>query len=167
MPLASQCQMSTCAPCSGLQTPEAYAETAKSSVSGSPGRGFGLAIPLVSERTSDRFSRSSTQYGPLVVVGSRTQSAVVPPSVTVVPPSEVPLLSVPTPPSAPEATRSAPPHRERITAPSPAPQARLEKAPPRFHAFFHPPKPARRRWRACWGHVSYCVLRQARARVRP
>src|SRR5438552_1557743 len=127
MPLASQCQMSTCAPCSGVQTPEAYAETANSSVSGSPGRGFGLAIPLVSERTSDRFSRSSTQYGPLVVVGSRTQSAVVPPSVTVVPPSEVPLLSVPTPPSAPEATRSAPPHRERITAPSPAPRPALRK----------------------------------------
>src|SRR5436305_2019938 len=125
MPLASQCQMSSCAPCSGALTPEAYAETANSSVSGRPGRGFGLAMPLVSERMSERFSRSSTQYGPLVVVGSRTQSALVPPSVTVVPPSEVPLL----PPSlaAPEATSSAPPHRERITAPSPAPRPALRK----------------------------------------
>src|SRR5438270_8653056 len=128
MPLASQCQMSTCAPCSGVQAPEAYAETASSSVSGSPGSGFGLAIPLVSERMSDRFSRSSTQYRPLVVVGSRRQSAVVPPSVTVVPPSEVPLLSVPVPPSlAPPETTSALPHRERITAPSPAPRPVLRK----------------------------------------
>src|SRR5205085_7510979 len=123
MPLASQCQMSTCAPCSGVHAPDAYAATANSRVSGRPGRGFGLATPLVSERMSERFRRSSTQYGPLVVVGSSTQPLLVPPSVAVPPPS------APVPPSvaAPRAARSAPPQRERMTAESPAPRPVLRK----------------------------------------
>src|SRR3954465_9450555 len=53
-PPASQCQMSTCAPASGVQAPEEYAETANRRVSGRPGRGLGLARPLLSDRTSAR-----------------------------------------------------------------------------------------------------------------
>src|SRR5256885_15607507 len=74
MPAASQCQMSTRAPASGAQVDAPKLETAKRSASGKPGRGFGLARPFVSERTSDRESRSSTQNGPRVKVGSSTQA---------------------------------------------------------------------------------------------
>src|SRR5437868_13693229 len=73
--------MSTWAPDNGVHAPAAYAETANCSVSGSPGRGFGLAMPFVSERMSDRFSFSSTQYGPFVTFGSKTQEPLVPASV--------------------------------------------------------------------------------------
>src|SRR5438309_2064874 len=72
--------MSTCAPDNAVHAPEAYAETANCSANGSPGRGLGLAMPFVSERISDRFSLSSTQYGPLVTFGSNTQEALVPAS---------------------------------------------------------------------------------------
>src|SRR2546430_12137555 len=89
--------MSTKAPASGAQVDAPKLETTKRSASGKPGRGFGLARPFVSERTSDRESRSSTQNGPRVKVGSSTQA-----------PFETP------PASAPE----LPPQRKTASVPS-------------------------------------------------
>src|SRR5437763_11572014 len=88
MPTASQCQMSTSAPGSGAQVEAPKLETAKRSESGNPGRGFGVDRPLVSERTSERESRSSTQKGPRVSVGSSTHAPfeTPPPSAAAEPP---------------------------------------------------------------------------------
>src|SRR2546423_15098665 len=98
MPAASQCQMSTSAPASGAQVEAPKLETANRRASGTPGRGFGFARPFVSERTSDRESRSSTQNGPRVNVGSSTHAP----------------LETPPPPSA----AALPPQRKTASVPS-------------------------------------------------
>jgi hypothetical protein len=70
-PLALACQTSTCAPLTGAQSPSARTTTNRS-VSGTPS----CTLPsLGSVRMSERFSRSSTKYGPSVFSGVSTQAS--------------------------------------------------------------------------------------------
>ena len=85
--------MSTSAPTSGVQpTSDEICESFMRIVSGTPGR---TTPVLGSERMSERFSRSSTKYGPSVRAGVTVHSALVDPVDTAVPvevdvPVEVP-----------------------------------------------------------------------------
>ena len=72
MPVASQCQMSTVAPATGVHVLAPADSTRSLSMSGSPAF---IEPSAGSERTSGRLRRSSTKYGPSVCCGVTMQDA--------------------------------------------------------------------------------------------